>query len=114
MQDAQAQIEVTMKQARDAIALADSLERLHKNRDFKKVFTEFYFKEEPARLVGLKADPNMQTEERQSSVIKEIDAIGGLQAQFRSIYQRAAWAEQAIKQGEEELADMAEEAEVIH
>lgn len=114
MQDQQAQIEITMEQAKECIAMAASLERLHKNRDFKKLITECYFKDEPARLVGLKADPHMTSEEKQQSILKDIDAIGTLQQFFRAIYQRGAWAESALKQGEAELAEMAEEAEVIH
>lgn len=114
MQDQQAQIEVTMEQAKQCIAMADSLERLHKNRDFKKIFTECYFKDEPARLVGLKADPNMLSDDNQKAILKDIDGIGCLQQFFRAIYQRGAWAERALQEGENELAELAEEAEVIH
>ena len=103
------EIEVTMKQAQDCIALSDSLERLHKNRDFKKVISECYFKEEPARLVGLKSDPNMQVAEHQEAIIKDIDGIGALQQFFRAIFHRAEWAKQAIEQGQEELVELADE-----
>lgn len=37
------EIEVTRKQIEEKIALGDALERLTKNRDFKKVFDNFIF-----------------------------------------------------------------------
>jgi hypothetical protein len=111
MTDQVAQIEVTMQQAKDCVIAADALQRLHKNRDFKKIILEGYFKDEPARLVGLKGDANMQDEARQAAIVKEIDGIGTLQQHFRTIYQRAAWAEQALEQGEAELREIEAEAE---
>lgn len=106
------QIELTMNQAKDLISFAESLERLHKNRDFKKIFSEGYFKDEALRLVGLKADPNMQTPERQEQILRDIDAIGSLQQYFRTVYQRAAWAERAIQDGQEALEEIQNEGTV--
>ena len=50
------EIELEINQAKEKVALKDSLEKLIKNRDFKKVITEGYFEQEAIRLVLLKAD----------------------------------------------------------
>lgn len=107
--NAVAEIEVSMQEAKDSIELANALERLHHNSDFKKIVLEGYFKDEAVRLVHLKADPNMQDSNRQANIIKDMDAIGSLRMYFGTIYHRAEWSKSAIAAGEEELESLRNE-----
>lgn len=91
------EIELNIKQAQEFVDFGVSLERLSSNRDFKKVIKEGYFKDEAIRLVHLKADPSMQTPERQAAVVKSIDAIGALSEYFRTMEYRATQAAKAIE-----------------
>ena len=86
--------------AQEKIDLADALERLQSNRDFKTVILQSYFAHEPVRLVHLKADPAMQTDERQVSIMRQMDAIGSLLQFFQAIYQNG---KQALKSKEANL-----------
>lgn len=98
-----AEIQISIDEANEAIAFANSLEKLHKNRDFKKVIVDGYFKKEAIRLVNLKADPNMQSPEKQAAVVQAIDSIGALRNFFGTAYHQADWARNAIEAAEEEL-----------
>lgn len=98
-----AQIEMTMEQAKEDINLAKALDKLKSNREFKKIITEGYFKDEAIRLVNMKGHPQARREDIQADIIKQIDAIGCLNAFFDMIYHRAEWAKSAIEASEEEL-----------
>jgi len=78
-------LQITIEQAEEAIAMADALKRLHKNKDFRSVIVDGYFKSEASRIVLLKADPEMQTPENQSDVNNIITSIGGLYGYFGKI-----------------------------
>ena len=95
------QIEANIKQSQKIVDLGESLERLRSNRDFKKVILEGYFEQEAIRLVHLKADPNMQTQERQQSILLQMDAIGSLNQYFNTLYMRATMANKAIVSDEQ-------------
>lgn len=103
------EIQVSIDDAREAVADRDALLRLKDNADFKKLFLDGLFKEEPARLVELKAAPNMQGENNQAHMLKAIDSIGFLHQYFNRIIQLGYTAEEAIKQGELALEELAEE-----
>ena len=51
-------IERMKASAKANIELAEALERLYSNEDFKKVYLKHYLEEYPKRLVGLLAEPN--------------------------------------------------------
>jgi hypothetical protein len=102
-------IEVDIETARGEIKLGEALRRLQHHADFKTVIEEGYFKENAYRLVGLKANGDMQSPERQELIIRAIDGIGELQQHFNATLHRAAQAERAIEEGEEQLVALAEE-----
>lgn len=62
-----------------------ALDRLMKNTDFKKVVVDGYFNAEAVRLVHAKADPEMQTPERQANIVRQMDSIGNLSSFFQAI-----------------------------
>lgn len=62
--------------AERAVALLESLERLQANKDFQEIFLQVYFKDEPSRLVMLKADKTQANPESQEDIYRQIDGIG--------------------------------------
>jgi len=108
-EDTVVQIELDMEDAREIVGLTDSLNRLMKNADFISLIKVGYFKNEPARLTELKASPHMHTEVMQLSIIKQIDAIGGLQQYFNKIRALGEHARIAIEEANVELGLIAAE-----
>ena len=100
------EIELNIKEAESLVNLGKALDRLHSNRDFKKLILEGFFKDEAVRLVHLKADPSVQNEKQQAAILRDIDGIGVLRSYFGKIYQQAAMADAAIEDGEKELEEL--------
>jgi hypothetical protein len=103
-----AELENNMKELREMIELGNALERLRKNRDFKKVIEKEYLHEEAVRLVHLKSDPNMQGEREQARVVKQIDAIGNFTAFLDLIALKAESAKEALAECEDVRAELEE------
>lgn len=102
-------IEQSIASAKQLVALQESLQRLYSNRDFKKVVLEGFFEKEAVRLVHLKSDPNMQTAERQSNILVQMDSIGTLNQYFQTIFQLGSMAEKSIASDEQTLAELMNE-----
>lgn len=94
-------LDSNIKEAKKIVEMSDALTRLYSNRDFRKVIEEGYFEKEAIRLVHLKADPNMQSEDSQDKILKSIDAIGSLSEYFVTIKQKANIASRSINADEE-------------
>lgn len=94
-------LEINIKAARKTKQLGKSLANLSRNSDFKSLILEGYFEKEAIRLVALKSDPNMQDAESQDSLIKQMDAIGGLRQYFSAVLQLSRMAEKAITDDEQ-------------
>lgn len=95
-------------QAKEAIAMRDALLRLTKNRDFKKLITEFYFEKEPVRLVMLKADPAADSEKEQANILAEIDAISRFRHFLRMVMTAGNTSERAMGDYEDTLSELNE------
>lgn len=104
-------LERSISIAKNKIALADALQRLQKNTDFKTVIEQGYLTDEALRLVGLLADPNMQEDSKQASVHTQLSAISNLRAYFRISVQLAAMAEYQQTNDESTLIDVLNERE---
>lgn len=96
------EIEKQIQQAKEQVELGKSLERLRSNRDFVNVVVNNYLQQECIRLVLLKADPNLQSIDKQASIVKQMDAIGMLDRYFSTIYQLAVLAEKDLLAAEQE------------
>lgn len=96
------EIEEQVKQAKEAIALKDSLLKLFKNKDFIKVITEGYFEKEPAKLT--KARPFIMSEDL-TQVDDAFKAIGLLNKYFITIERNGSVAESNLEKIEQELAN---------
>jgi hypothetical protein len=103
------EIEVSMEEAKKAIDKMESFERLRDNTDFKKVIEEGYFEKESMRLVLLKADVNMQDDERQRDIMRQIDAIGTFREYLRSLYHIGRMAERSLEADRETQSELLEE-----
>lgn len=104
------QIEIERAEAERLVDLRDSLDRLQKNRDFKKVILDGYVKNEPTRLAQALADPTVF--EFAEHIEKQIHSIGWFCAYLRTIRQAAGQAENALaelRRYEAELDDAAVE-----
>ena len=103
------QIQCTIDDCNKQIELADALDRLHRNKDFKKVFTEAFFRDEPSRLTFFLSDPTVDTEEKRDNVYRELHGISQLHGFFRKIEHGAMVARRTKAEHLEELAREGEE-----
>lgn len=100
------EIEINIEASTKAIELMEALTRLHSNPDYKKVMIDGYFKDECVRLVLLKADYEMRSDDQQNQINKSIDAIGHTGTYLRTILQIGAQVNKdlrADKETKEEL-----------
>jgi len=104
------QVEISIEQAKAAVAFKEVLTRLTDNKDFKEIIIEGYFKEEASRLVLLKADPAMQGESEANQISKSIDAIGYLRLYLHTIMQRGIAMENSLKADENTREELLAEA----
>ena len=93
------QLDASMAEAKHFIEIKKSVEKLFRNREFKKVILEYYFKEEAARLVMAKSS-NLN-EEQKKLIDCMIYGIGALSNFFDSVHQRGVQAEQALGDDED-------------
>jgi len=105
------EINVTIDQAQKQIDEMMCLERLRKNADFKALIEDGYLKEEAARVVIAKADPNMQTEEHQKQLDNMIIGIGYLRQYLVKIYQFGNHAQRTIEAHKETRSEIMTEAQ---
>ena len=106
------QIQVNIKEAEERVALGECLKRLSKNRDFKKLIEQRYFKDESHRLVMVKSSPACQTPEIQAEILRDLDGIGSLYQFFNAIGSEAKHMAYNIEQDKrmiEELENMDED-----
>lgn len=97
-------LRLEIEDAKKYVALRDALTRLMKTRDWNKVFKQDYFMEEPARLVQLRATPQMSHPDKQEALLRDLDAIGCLHQYIHKVLVIGDRSEEAIKEHEAELA----------
>lgn len=94
------QLERSIRANKAFVENGNALDRLRSNKDFKKIVSEGYFEKEAIRLVHLKADPSMQSEASQKSIVAQIDAIGAFKQYMTSIEQFARLGAKAVSDDE--------------
>lgn len=90
------------EEARKKIELAESLQRLYANRDFKSVFLDNYLKDEIVRLVLLRTEVGMDTEQG-SNLLREIDSIGLFKNYLDRIHLQGELASKEFKEAEQAI-----------
>lgn len=106
----QEEIQESIDNYQEIVNLGDALERLTDNEDFKKVFTEGYFKEEAARLVSICADLRIPADQREDTKLL-MTGISCVQSYMQVVFQKRQSALTQIDAGLEELKDMRAEEE---
>lgn len=105
------QLDREAKGYKTQIELGNCLDKLRTNRDFIKLIEVTYLKDEAVRLVHAKANPSLQSEASQASIVRDIDAIGTLAAFFSLVSRNADIARKQLAQNEETRADILKEGE---
>lgn len=100
------QLEAGLEQVKEAIQLGEAVLRLKKNRDFKKVFLDSYFSNEPQRLTLLLAAPNIKEEQR-AEIIKSLQSISECHAFLQTVLSEYDRANEVIGEYEDSLAELA-------
>ena len=103
------QVEVGMDQAKKGLKLAEALDRLHRNKDFKEVILKGFLEDESTRAVLLKSDPNCQTEQEQKEIDRVIISIGGLFCYFRTVFALGERYAQSLQDDEETREELLKE-----
>jgi len=102
------EIEVGIADARESVKLRDMVLKLTNNREFKKIITEGYFKEEAVRLVMAKANFALD-EKTQEDISKRINSIGYLTQYLNATIRHGNSMEVELASYEEELAQAEKE-----
>lgn len=90
------QIELDINTAKERIANAEALQRLHQNKDFRSLILDKYFVQEASRAVLLKADPSVKGKEEQRQIRDFMIGIGQLRQWFGTVYGLGNGAQQAM------------------
>ncbi len=104
-------IEITIKQAKEKVELADALITLKQSPAFKKVFLDLYLRDFATQMVLRKASMGMQNEDHQKYINNQIDAIGNVNQFMIHIMVEADQAQKAIHDAEVEKDSMFREEE---
>ena len=100
-------LEDNINDAKHFIDIKESTIKLFKNKEFKKVVLDYYFKEEAARLVMAKA--SSLTSEQKNLIDNMIYGIGALSNFFDSVLTRGMQAEQALREDENARTEILQE-----
>lgn len=92
-------IENSITAARKVKDRGESLERLMNNPDFKAVVMEGYLKQEAVRLAHYFGS-GLATLDQKEEIVRDIHAVGALQAFFSKIWKDSAQAESDINAAE--------------
>lgn len=93
-------VEMSIEEARLAIARKTALLRLEQNADFKTIVLDGFMKDHAVTQVMLKAHPTMQTEAAQKLLEAQLVAIGNLKQFFIGIYVKGDNAAMALADDE--------------
>ena len=103
---------VYLDQAKKDVAFRDAILRLRKNRDFKKIFEEGYFKDEAARIAQAIVNYEMQGDVDQRNLSEQFKAIGHVQNWLMTKTMLGNQMEKEIKEYEESLKQEIKETAV--
>jgi len=100
-------IQITIDEARELVELKNSIDRLRKNRDFKRVFERKMFEDEPARLTRMLTDTVGEND--RSGYMEDLIIISGVQSFLRSWTIMGNTAERQLAEAERIQEEMAQE-----
>ena len=92
------EIELSMDQAKERIEMADALQRLLKNADFKKIILDGYIEKYAVALVKRKSMFTLLSDPKQQAYIdSQITGIGALDQYLHFVLQEGRVAERALE-----------------
>ena len=91
------QVEVTIEQCEEQIELAEALQRLHKNKDFRRIILEDYFEKNAVRTVMMKSAGGQEGEKEQKNLDNVLIGIGQLGQYFHKIFSFGEGASRALE-----------------
>ena len=103
------QVEVSLEQAKKAVALKQDVIKLENTKAFCNVVLDGYFDTEAVRLVLLKSDHEMQSPEQQEHVLRQMDAIGTFRQYLGTLVYLGNMAEKALVDDSETHAELLQE-----
>ncbi|SUA63326.1 Uncharacterised protein [Oligella urethralis] len=96
------EIELTIDRAKEMIKDGEAVERLLRNRDFKRLVVDGYFKDEAVRLAFLKSERQVLTDEKLEKIVdSNLKSIGFFKQYLEFISHQALQAKAALKENEE-------------
>ena len=101
-----------MKKFKEEVVTGESLARLMKNKDFKKIILDFFLADRVDELLRQKCDPDRQHEMEQAYIDKGIVACGYLAQFFEEVKLMSAKAKTSLESYEATRNDILEEGEV--
>ena len=101
------QLDASMAEAKHFIDIKKSVEKLFRNREFKKVILEYYFKEEAARLVMAKS--SFMNDDQKQLIDNMIYGVGALKNWLESVMRRGDEMDQAIEGHEKTREELLQE-----
>ena len=102
-------LEISIAQAKKAIARKDCLVRLQNNQDYKELIEKGFLESHAVRQVMLKAHPSLQGEAQQKLLDQQIAAIGGFQQFLIGVYSEGMNAAQALHDDEATREELLQE-----
>lgn len=100
-------IEISIEEAKKAIAMGEALARLERNKDFKKVITEGLCHDFAVQCVSLRGNTGFRMNENlMASNTRKLDMIGELVEYFRNVHANAAMMTQTLADAEAEQVNM--------
>lgn len=100
------EFELTIADAKAQVGLAEALERLHKNPDFRQVIVDGYFRDEAARMVSLLGEPNAQEPAMQTAINNSLRSISELRQHFTKIFHFGELAHRAIEESQQAITEI--------
>lgn len=101
-------LELEIESHKEDLAMYEALNRLAKNRDFKKVIDKGLFETKASQLVTLRGDIAQQGAEDQEYILKQIDSIGFLRAHFKNITAAGNFAQSKIEEAKAAIQEVEE------
>ena len=93
-------MEQFLAEKKEQVLMAEAVQRLFKNKDFKTIIAEGFLEKEAIRCVAVKAQFSMQDEEHQKLLDKRIIGIGEMAVYLQTISALGNFAKDEIKQAE--------------
>lgn len=101
-------VQLSLEEAMHVVEVGEAIERLKKNKDFKLVIHEGYFRDEASRLVMLTADSTLSAEQKEATW-GAIRGIGEFRSYLMAKAQQAVVAEKEILDYKETLGELRSE-----